>query len=125
MTKTINFLALTSLALVACGDNKSRPDAAQRRDSSPADAYCSNCPAVPAIGTTQIDRMGRPAINTALNKSLDDATPTSLAGDAAKDAYNADANKATWQASYTGEFAKNIAMMADTGKAIVIATSCQ
>lgn len=111
MTKTINLLALTSLALVACGDNKSVPDAARRRDGAPADAYCSNCPAAPAIGTTQIDRMGRPAINTALNKAFTDETPTTVAGDAAKDAYNASSNKTTWQSSFIGEFAANIAIL--------------
>ena len=83
MKTTINLLALTSLALVACGDNKSRPDAQSRRDSAPGDAYCSDCPAAPTIGTTQLDRMGRPAINTALNKAFNDETPTSTAGAAA------------------------------------------
>jgi len=109
--KTINLLALTSLALVGCGDNKTRPDAASRRDSAPPDAYCSNCPAAPTIGTTQIDRMGRPAINTALNKAFNDTTPTSTAGDAAKDAYNANSDRSTWQTMFAAEFASNLAIL--------------
>lgn len=111
MNTKIKLLGLTSLALVACGDNKSRPDAATRRDSAPADAYCSNCPAAPTIGTTQIDRMGRPAINTALNKAFNDETPTTTPGDAAKDAYNANTTKATWPTTYITEFAQNIGIL--------------
>lgn len=111
MNTTIKLLSLTSLALVACGDNKSRPDAATRRDGPPPDAICSNCPAAPAIGTTQLDRMGRPAINTALNKAFNDESPTSTAGNAAKDAYNADGTKTAWPATYAAELAANVAIL--------------
>jgi hypothetical protein len=109
--KTIKLLALTVIALAACGDNKSRPDAAMRRDGPPADAYCSNCPAPPAIGTTQIDRMGRPAINTALNYAFTDMTPTTATGNTKKDAYNADKDKATWRTTYVGEIALNLGIL--------------
>ena len=111
MMKHIKLLAITALALAACGDNKSRPDAATRRDSAPADAYCSNCPAAPAIGTTQIDRMGRPAINTALNFAFTDETPTTTPGNTQKDAYNADKDIATWRTTYLSEFSKNLAIL--------------
>jgi hypothetical protein len=111
MMKHIKLLAFTALVFAACGDNKSRPDAATRRDGPPADAYCSNCPAPPAIGTTQIDRMGRPAINTALNYAFTDETPATATGNAKKDAYNADKDKATWRTTYTGEFASNLAIL--------------
>lgn len=110
MNTTIKLL-ITSLALVACGDNKTRPDAARRADSAPPDAYCSNCPDAPALGTTQLDRMGRPAINTALNKAFTDTTPTSTGGAAAKDAYNAASDKTAWVATNVGEFAKNLAIL--------------
>jgi len=53
---------------------------------------------------TQIDRIGRPAINTALNHVFDSTS----AADTAKDAYNADKNVAGWQAAYLAEFAKNL-----------------
>lgn len=60
---------------------------------------------VPSLGA-QIDRMGRPAINTALNATFEaDAT----AKDTAKDAYNA-AGEATWS-SFEGEFKKNLAIL--------------
>lgn len=107
MKTTIKIFALASLALAACGDNKSRPDAASRRDSAPPDAPCSNCPAAPTIGTIQLDRMGRPAINTALNFAFRNdtgATPS-------KDAYNADNNKTNWRTAWAGEIIKNLAII--------------
>jgi hypothetical protein len=61
----------------------------------------------------QIDRMGRPAINTALNHAFDgDATATA----AAKKAYNEQADPATWLANVP-EFQKNLAIIdaLDTG----------
>ena len=61
---------------------------------------CVN-PGVPALGI-QIDRMGRPAVNTALTNPFDlykpipgAANPTEP-GDVTKARYNADANSATW-----------------------------
>jgi len=111
MNTTLKLLAL-SLALVACGDNKAPPDAQKHfRDGPGADAFCSNCPAVPAIGTTQIDRMGRPAINTALNKAFTDETPTTTPGTAAKDAYNANSTQTGWVAAFAGELAQNLAIL--------------
>ena len=107
MTNLLKLLGVGTLTLVACGDNKERPDAGVRQDSKPADAYCSNCPAAPAIGTTQLDRMGRPAINTALNFTFTDQSMV----DAKKDAYNADAMKTGWTTTWTAEFAKNLAFL--------------
>ena len=49
-------------------------------------------PAAPALGA-QIDRLGRPAINTVLNHGFDGSA--SSAG-AAKDAYNADGSPGGW-----------------------------
>jgi hypothetical protein len=61
-------------------------------------------PAVPKLGA-QIDRMGRPAINTALNVTFEtDMTVKNTA----KDAYNA-ALPATWS-SFIPEFEKNLAV---------------
>jgi hypothetical protein len=110
--KTTTKLLILLVSLAACGDNKDRPDARQSPDGPPADAQCSNCPAAPTLGT-QIDRMGRPAINTLLNHGFDG---TSAAGPA-KDAYNADANKATWPATYLDEFKNNLGVLdaIDTG----------
>jgi len=101
-----SILIVLGLLLVACGDNKDRPDARQAPDGPPADAQCSNCPAPPALGTTQIDRMGRPAVNTALNHAF-----TSTGVTAAKDAYNADKDIATWVTTWTPEIMKNAAII--------------
>ncbi|MCE9578873.1 MAG: DUF4331 family protein [Deltaproteobacteria bacterium] len=55
-------------------------------------------PAAPTLGT-QVDRLGRPAINTALNHTFD---PDAARKQAAKDAYNAAANPATWATTALG-----------------------
>jgi len=111
--KKIALLALiSSAALFACsGDDKQNDggtdassDVNNNPDVAKTDAGDSGGnPAPPALKTTQVDRMGRPAINTALNHVFD---PTSAAG-TAKDAYNADKNQAGWT-TYAGEFAKNL-----------------
>jgi hypothetical protein len=62
-------------------------------------------PAPPTLGM-QIDRLGRPAINTALNHSFD---PNETSKGTAKDAYN-QAAPATWS-TYVAEFAKNLAII--------------
>ena len=109
-TKLLVLFVLTALA--ACGDNLQRPDARKGIDGPPADAQCSNCPAPPTLGA-QIDRMGRPAINTLLNHGFD---PTAAAG-TAKDTYNADADPSNWVTAYTAEFTKNLGILdaLDTG----------
>jgi hypothetical protein len=63
-------------------------------------------PTAPALGT-QIDRMGRPAINTALNKVLE---PDATAKQAGKDAYNHDPTASNWATQYGAEFAGNLAV---------------
>jgi hypothetical protein len=65
-----------------------------------------NNPAAPVLGT-QIDRFGRPAINTALNHTFD---PDAAATGKAKDAYNQDADPTKWSAN-AAEFAKNLAIL--------------
>jgi len=52
-------------------------------------------PEAPVLGT-QIDRQGRPAINTAANRTFTD-NPTR---NAAQDAWNADSNPANWQTNH-------------------------
>jgi hypothetical protein len=62
-------------------------------------------PAPPALGK-QIDRMGRPAINTALNNTFETNATTK---GAAKDAYN-DALPPAWP-TFKAEFQKNLAIL--------------
>jgi hypothetical protein len=64
-------------------------------------------PSPPTLGTTQIDRMGRPGVNTALNHSFDANNTTKQA---AKDAYNQDTNPTNWT-TYVPEFEANLAII--------------
>jgi hypothetical protein len=84
--KTIKLLALTIAitAASACGDNLKGPGGG-------GDDGGNNFPPPPNLGA-QIDRMGRPAINTALNGTLDD-NPLKTAK---KDAYNHADTPANW-----------------------------
>jgi hypothetical protein len=63
-------------------------------------------PPAPVLGT-QIDRMGRPAINTALNHTFDPACTTTSCP--AKDEYNADDVITHWP-SYVPQFEGNLAI---------------
>lgn len=111
MKNTIKLLVLGAIFVMACGDNKESPDARVKNDSGGTpDGQCSNCPAAPTLGA-QIDRMGRPAINTVLNRGFTTANTTAL-----KDAYNQDADKAHW-ATNVPEFMKNLGVLdaLDTG----------
>jgi hypothetical protein len=89
---TIASLSL-GLLLVACGDNDKGPVDAPKAIDAPADATVF--PAAPTLGAV-IDRMGRPAVNTALNAVVD----TGTAKTAKKDAYNhAALDPITWGAT--------------------------
>jgi hypothetical protein len=108
--KTIKLLAIATIAVIGCGDNKSVPDA-KMKDASNPDAEVF--PAAPALGM-QIDRMGRAAVNTALNHGFD----PSAAGQTAKVAYNEMPTFVEWLAAANiGEFMKNLAFIdvLDTG----------
>jgi len=112
--KTIKLLSITVLAATSCGDNLKRETPADApRVDAPVDALI--LPAAPTLGT-QIERMGRPAVNTSLNASFFPDTPTNVA--AKKDAYNQASNPATWGATMltTGrtvvaEFMSNLAVI--------------
>jgi len=98
---------LTALLLVAaagCGDNLKLVDAHQ------VDAKDA-IPNVPTLGT-QMDRLGRPAINTALNHAFDGTTGAG----SAKDAYNQDGSPGGWAAN-AAAFAASLAFIdvLDTG----------
>src|SRR5262245_23351859 len=112
MKTTIKILAVAAFALIACGDNRERVDAGGKMDGPPGDAQCSNCPTAPMLGM-QIDRMGRPAINTALNHGFDG---NATAAQAAKKAYNEQTMASEWLTNVP-EFMKNLAIVdaLDTG----------
>jgi hypothetical protein len=118
--KKIALLALiSSAALFACsGDdnntNDGGPEGGQDvntqdvvKTDSGSDAGDGGPPGPPTL-KTQVDRIGRPAINTALNHTFD--TDGGAAG-AAKDTYNADKNVAGWQTAYGPELAKNLGIL--------------
>ena len=75
--------------------------------NTPETGTDAGIPAPPTLGA-QIDRFGRPAINTALNHSFDSNAAT--AG-TAKDTYNADTDASSWVASYASQFAGNLAIL--------------
>jgi hypothetical protein len=67
-------------------------------------------PTAPSLGA-EIDRMGRPAINTALTAPFGSATFADggvLAEPAAKDLYNADSNLGDWQMNWPVPFAHSL-----------------
>jgi hypothetical protein len=110
----LSILAVAAFAsFAACGDNLKLPADGHMVDSAPTpDGFCSNCPAVPTLGA-QIDRMGRPAVNTALNHGFD---KTSAAGPA-KTAYNQDGAVGMWPTTYRAAFMVNLGIIdvLDTG----------
>jgi hypothetical protein len=112
-------IGLISVTAVGCGDDDSssggKPDAGLNPDTGPGiDSGGTDSggdgggnPAVPTLGA-QIDRMGRPAINTALNHTFDTNATTK---GAAKDSYNADNAVAGWKTKYLAEVSGNLAIL--------------
>jgi hypothetical protein len=106
-------LAITALS--GCGSNSggtggaggtgANSSSAQNSSSQTGSSSGSSMfPAAPVLGA-QIDRMGRAAVNTALNHTFDTNAATK---GAAKDTYNADKDAAKWAPTYGTEFAKNL-----------------
>jgi len=110
MTKIL-FLCATAALLGACdGDDEGDDtggtiDAAPTPDSAPT--VDAGPPAKPTPGA-QIERMGRPAVNTALMGTYG---KTDLERGTLRDAYNSDGNKAGWPAAHTTEIARNLAIL--------------
>ena len=98
------------LSLSSCGDNKAKPDAA----TIDAAIDGGDVERPPTLGA-QIDRMGRAAINTALNGLiLDSGVPFAMK----KDSYNQASNPAAWATtplaggrSIAAELATNLAFI--------------
>jgi predicted small lipoprotein YifL len=88
-------------------DSGPDPDPDGGTDAGPVDPMPRGAGNPPALGA-QIDRMGRPAINTALNNPFNgDAT----ARNAAKDAYNSDDDPSTWAATWSDDFRTSLAIL--------------
>jgi hypothetical protein len=101
-TKIIFSLGLLlSLGSAACGSDTTGTD------GGVADGGVEGPPAAPALGA-QIDRMGRPAVNTALTDPFSTTTPATA--DANKDGYNTAAVSSSWGATYKGPFATSLAI---------------
>lgn len=93
-------LILSALAagLVACGS-----------DNNNTNGGNNTPPAKPALGATQIDRMGRAGVNTALTDPFDIVpmmTPAQV-----KDAYNAVSDPSAWGTQFKGKIAQNLAIL--------------
>lgn len=102
--KMIKLCAVAAIALIGCGDNKSNPDA-KVADGKMPDAV--TFPAAPTLGD-QVDRLGRPAVNTVLNHGFDGTA----AAQTAKVAYNEASSKTDWltQANI-GQFMGNLGIV--------------
>ena len=108
-------LSISAACLMACSGDNNQNDGGtdgsvldqNNPDVTKTDASDSGGNPPPPTLKTQVDRMGRPAINTALNHVFD---PSASTKGAAKDAYNADKNLAGWTTAYAPEFAKNLAV---------------
>lgn len=102
-------LCIALVLVCACDDSNSNTnDAGIPADSGPTtDGGPNNNPAPPALKTTQVDRMGRPAINTALTAPFV-ADMTTANGK--KDDYNAASDRAAWVGSFKPEIAANLAI---------------
>jgi hypothetical protein len=100
-----------SLSAVACGDdggsggsgttssstttNPTATTGMMNTTTSGSTTTGNTIPDVPTLGN-QLDRMGRPAINTATIETFSDNTTRGMA----EDEYNADANQASWGGDY-------------------------
>jgi hypothetical protein len=113
-------LCIPFLLAIACTDSNSSNDAGASTDSGTVVDGGSNdggstdggstdggTPAPPTLKTTQVDRMGRPAVNTALTDPFD--TSASME-DSKKDDYNAASDRSTWVASFKAPFAASLAV---------------
>jgi hypothetical protein len=93
------------LGAAACGDDEAGDDVQDPDAQGTPDA--SEDPPAPALGP-QMDRMGRPAVNTALNHTFD---PDATATQAAKDAWNQDDDPSTWVATFHEEIEGNLGIL--------------
>lgn len=107
--------AIISFIAYGCGDDDTtatpKPDSGTSSSggssggSSGSTTDAPSIPPKPTLGA-QIDRMGRPGVNTALQQTF---TPNGTR-EAAQDSYNKDGDKANWVSKYKAGFAGSLAI---------------
>ena len=132
---TIKTILCSLLALFAasCGDDEKKTPDAKVNGDAPVDGWGPDvmhvAPPPPTIGT-QIDRMGRPAINTALDALL---TPVAADATTQKDNYNHASDRTMWGSTVligtqtvTAEIKANLAVfdVLDQGLTTVPGAGC-
>jgi len=108
-------VGVMSVAGYGCGDDDDtpvtvKPDAALPETSTPETSLPDTGPPAnppPTLGA-QLDRFGRPAVNTALTAAFLD---TDAVAATKKNAYNADSNQAGWVAAHKAEIGTNLAIL--------------
>lgn len=105
--------AIISFIAYGCGDDDSgvtpKPDSGTSSSGgSSGGSSGTDAPSIPPKPTLgqQIDRMGRPGVNTALQQTFTGDSTRS----AAQNAYNADSDKANWVTKYKANFASSLAI---------------
>jgi hypothetical protein len=83
-------------------------DSASREGDGGADLAASPNPPPPTLGA-EIDRIGRPGVNTLLTDPFD--TLIGMTPDQVKDAYNAEGNEAMWAPKFANLIAANLAIL--------------
>lgn len=122
-TELILALLLGSTALIGCGDDA----AINGTGGSGGTAASGGTAGSGGIGGSggsgvmgQIDRIGRPAVNTALTQTFN---PDSTASSARKDAYNAEDDTASW-ATFVPDFAASLAILDSLDTDSAAGTGC-
>jgi hypothetical protein len=100
MNRYMKTLALVAAlgAASACGDD----------NNGDMDMSVATTPTKPTLGA-QIDRMGRPGVNTALTNPFDTVMGSTV--DGVKEAYNEESNDAMWGTKFAGYIAGNLAIL--------------
>lgn len=104
--------ALALTALVGCGDDDDTmiiPDGTVTPVDAAVAIDAGGNPAAPTVGT-QIERMGRPGVNTALTNPFFTSAMTA-AHEAKQDAYNAAGDPATWKASFSADIKASLGVL--------------
>jgi hypothetical protein len=120
MTNRLAIALLPFALALGCGDdNTTTPDATPTVDHMAADTTptpdAPGFPTAPTLGS-QIDRMGRPAVNTALTDPFWDNDPANVATTLEthhmkQDTYNHASDNSMWLASFRAQIKTNLAII--------------